>query len=341
MRTTKIQISNLKTRCGTEIKFNFMRNFSLLFLIALLFVGANVSAQDGSNNKKRRKGEPVIPANGQLLIKTTPEAYPIFINGQDYGLTGSPDQRAIALDPGAYDVEIRFPNKTFRKTMTVDRGKNLCMCLNYTKRAVTRPCPYEVTLAALPSVTDGDNIVFTSTPTFQNDAPVNLNYRWSVTPATAVIKEGQGTSAITIDSTGLGGQTVTASLEVDTGYDDNVCRQRLPFSTAVNPLPVVAKTPIDFDRFDFVNNDALKARLDNFASALQQQPENQGYIIVYGKTGGRPAATDRLGVYALDYLTRNRKVDARRVVVVNGGFRSKAAFELYLVPPGADPPTPR
>jgi len=316
-----------------------MRNFSLFILAALLLIGSvSASAQDG---RKRRKGEPIVPPNGFLLIKTTPEAYPIFINGQDYGLTGSPDSRQIKLDVNTYDVEIRFPNKTYRKTMTVERGKNVCVCLNYSKRVVTRPCPYEVSISAEPTVKDGDNIVFSSTPTFLNNTPVNLNYKWTVLPAAARIRDGQGTPSITIDSTGLSGQTVTATLEVDTGYDDAICRQKLPFSTAVTALEIVKPVPQSFDVFDFVNNDALKARLDNFASALQQQPENQGYIIVYGKIGSKPVATDRLGMYALVYLTRNRKIDARRVTTVNGGFRAKSAFELYLVPPGADPPMPR
>lgn len=319
-----------------------MRKITFLIFAALLLIGgADVSAQ--KRNKKSKTPEPA--PFGYISVKTTPEAYPIFINGQDYGMTGSPESRQIEFPLAAasetYDVEIRFPNKTYRQTMTVERGRNKCLCLVYNKRVISRPCPYEVSLSAEPVATDGDNVVFTATPNFKDDAAVNLNYRWTVSPEAARIKEGQGTPSIVVDSTGLGGQTVTATLEVDTGYDDAACRQKLPFSTDIKPLEVVKPTPVDFDVFDFVNNDALKARLDNFALQLQQQPDYKGHIIVYGKTGARPAATDRLGMYALDYLTRNRGIDARRVTVVNGGTRATAAFELYLVPPGADTPLPR
>ncbi len=319
-----------------------MRKISFIMLAALLLFGSG-SAFAQKRSKKNQVPEP--QPFGYISVKTTPESYPIFINGQDYGLTGSPESRQIEFNltnpAETYDVEIRFPNKTYRKTMNVERGKNVCICLNYNKKVITRPCPYEVSLAAAPTVNDGDNIVFTADPKYKDNAPVNLNYRWTVFPEAAQIREGQGTSAITVDSTGLGGQTVTATLEVDTGYDDAACRQKIPFATDVKPLEVVKPTPAEFDVFDFVNNDALKARLDNFALQLQQQPDFKGHIIVYGKLGSKPAATDRLGIYALDYLTRNRKIDARRVMIVNGGTRANAAFELYLLPPGADPPMPK
>ena len=320
-------------------------NLTIFFgLILTLVVGGSAFGQIGKTKSKKNQ-QPELPPNGWLNIATAPEVYPLFINGAERGMTHTsntnPIDRDIPLDPGTYDVEIRFPNKSYTKTVTIERGKRNCMCLTYSTRKTTRPCPYNVTVDAPTAVTDGDNIIFTADPHLVEGPPVNLNYKWTLSPETVQIREGKGTPSITVDSTGLGGQRLIAVLEVDSGYDDAACRQRIPVTVDVKPLEKKPPPTMEFDRFDFTNNDAMKARLDNFTIALQNQPDMQAYIIVYGRRGGTAKEADRLGIRAMEYLVRNKKFDPRRIIVVNGGFRQRAGFELYLVPPGADPPTPR
>ncbi len=42
----------------------------------------------------------------------------------------------------------------------------------------------------------------------------------------------------------------------------------------------------------------------------------------------------------MDYLTTARGVDARRIIIVNGGYREKDYIEIWVCPPGAKPPQP-
>jgi hypothetical protein len=107
-----------------------------------------------------------------------------------------------------------------------------------------------------------------------------------------------------------------------------------------------------FDKFGDVCCDDEKARLDNFAIQLQNNPESQGYIIFYGgrrhnypychsarqslpRRGEAEARVARLK----PYLVNSRGLDPKRIVVINGGYRESWMAELWIVPKGADAPT--
>src|SRR5437773_2309334 len=78
-----------------------------------------------------------------------------------------------------------------------------------------------------------------------------------------------------------------------------------------------------------------KARLDNFAIQLQNEPTSQGYIIGYGSCD---AEGQTRANRAKDYLVNTRGIDAGRLVVVDGGCMPELKVELWVVPSGATPP---
>ena len=85
-----------------------------------------------------------------------------------------------------------------------------------------------------------------------------------------------------------------------------------------------------------------KARLDAFLAELKKEPDSQGYIMAYaGKRARRGEAAAR-GRRAQDYLVNVDRecMDARRIVVVDGGYRERLTVELFLVPAGGIPPRP-
>ena len=81
-----------------------------------------------------------------------------------------------------------------------------------------------------------------------------------------------------------------------------------------------------------------KAVLDNFAVELHKSPNAKGYIVAYcarNKFIGWPL---RRANAAARFLTEERSFDARRIAVVNGGYRDEVTFELWKVAPGFELP---
>ena len=278
---------------------------------------------------------------GQIEISTNPGGFPLRIDGQPQGDTSS-TVRVIELQPGAHNIEIVLPNGgRWVRDFEIERGRKVCVNLNYHPKTYTvtkSPCPYPVNLSAPSSVNDGDLITFTSDVAYAGSSP--LGYAWTVSPAEARIVSGAGTPTITVDSTGLGGQSITATLVVDDGSGEPLCRQRAQGSTNVvrkTPPPVECRV---FDQFLSVAFDDDKARFDNLAIELQNSPDTTAYIIIYAGRTSRTGQADKLGRRSLDYLTIQRGIDSQRLVVTNGGYRDSDSIEIWICPQGAKPPQP-
>jgi hypothetical protein len=226
----------------------------------------------------------------------------------------------------------------YSATVTVESGPvgdPLCTAFTST-RVVVRNCPPprpfcpNVSMYCPDVVQTGTPVTFTASTSGGTPgvAPV---YNWKVSAGT--ITAGQGTPTITVDTAGLGGQPITASLEVE-GYN-LVCRASCQSSV---PAPVLARRA---DEFGEVNRDDEKARLDLFAIEMQNEPGARGYILGYGGRKAKPGEGQRRADRARDYLVNTRGIEATRVVVVDGGLGETGRTELWVVPPGATPPRPR
>ena len=90
-----------------------------------------------------------------------------------------------------------------------------------------------------------------------------------------------------------------------------------------------------------VDRGDLKARLDNYAIELQNQPNAFGHIIVYRSRRDPPSVSHRYALWAKDYLVNQRGIDRNKLVTVDGGRSGCLMYELWIVPPGAAPPERR
>ena len=303
-------------------------------LMIALTVGLACTSTTAYAKKKKVK-------YGTIEISTNPGGYPLRIDEKPEGDT-STTVRVIELSPGPHKLEISLPNGgRWVRNFDVEAGRKLCVNLNYhpKKYTITKsPCPYPVNLSAPVSVSDGDLITFTADVAYNGSAA--LNYTWTVSPAEARIVSGAGTATITVDSTGLGGQRIAATLAVDDGSGDAMCHQQAQASVEV----VAKKPPVPeckpFDQFQSVAFDDDKARLDNLAIELQGAPDAHAYIMVYAGRTSRAGQADKLGKRTMDYLVNQRGVDAGRMTIINGGYRDTDFIEIVICPPGATPPQP-
>lgn len=318
------------------VKYNYLLVIGLILTLGL----TNVFAAYGGGDKDKKKNRP--KNTGTLSVKTTPVAYTVKVDGQVVGMSGVDTAAEFYLAPGTHLVEVEGPNgQTFSKSLEIRRDFRNCICLKAVEHIVTRACPYNIQVNGPDKVLENDLITFTSQNAVK-DSPTPVNYRWTVSPETAQITSGQGTSAITVDTKGLGGQPVTASLDVTDDVYGATCHQSNSVLTNVEPTPRGPEAK-KCDIFESQSFDDDKARFDNCTLDLQSSPDSQIYIILYQGTDklSKTNTAAKLGKRTLDYLVKTRGIDPRRIVITNWGTRPRTMYEIYIIPPGAQPPVPQ
>lgn len=309
--------------------------FAFAVLAAVAFC-LTQPASVGYGKDKNKKA-----AYGIIKIQTTPGGLPLDIDGKPQGVTTT-DYREFELQPGLHTILISLPSgQRWTREISIEAARKKCVVLNYRPPAPkpASPCPYPVNLSAPVRVSEGDVITFTADTAYSGKAV--LNYTWTVSPNDAKIISGAGTPTITVDSTGFGGRKIVATLTVDDGSGEAACRQVAQAATIVPRPPVARENPArEFDVCCTCSYDDQKARLDNLAIELQNDPSTTAYVIAYSGRSSRGGTADRLLTRALDYLVQKRGVDQSRVVTVNGGYRQEDCVELWVVPRGAQPPQP-
>jgi hypothetical protein len=155
----------------------------------------------------------------------------------------------------------------------------------------------------------------------------SAQYSFSWTVSAGTIMSGQGTPTITVDSTGLWGQNIAATLEVG-GFPEQ-CAKSESCVAAVSPRP---REPHPLDRYGYLRFSDERARLDNFAIQLQQEPDAIGYIVTYAGKGVSPNEARHRARRAKRYVVKRRGIEAGRVVPVYGGRSDGYSTVLWTLP---------
>ena len=225
---------------------------------------------------------------------------------------------------------------TYHAVSNVDEGDDDCAAFA-SVAVIVLECPPpappvcpEVKLSCPDHATEKAPVTFTAS--LSGGAPgVVATYNWTV--SNGHIVSGQGTSSITVDTAGLAGLTISAT--VDVGGYGIPC----PGSCSVSlPIEEISKK---FDEYyDIARNDE-KARLDNYAIELQNEPGRQGYIIVYPARKAKSNDAQQRAQRISDYLINSRGIDPSRFTVKIGAARDGWLTELWIVPQGAPAPIPQ
>jgi hypothetical protein len=309
---------------------NTLRNlkFALIGLFAFVFFVAPATASAKAKKAKY----------GTIKIMTNPGGLMLMIDGKPHGETTA-DYRAFDLDAGLHTLQVRLPNGQFwTREVELPAGRVKCVVVNYRPLPPLpkSPCPFPVNISAPQQVTEGEIITYTADVTYSGDN--KLNYTWKVTPSNARIISGLGTSTLNVDSTGLGGQSITATLTADDGSSDPSCAQSAQAVSIIAARKKVVIVAREYDECNKCTFDDQKARLDNLAVELQNDPTTRAYVIAYGGRMSPVGQVEKLMNRARDYIVTQRGIDASRLSIVNGGYREEDSVELWIVPSGATPP---
>jgi hypothetical protein len=177
----------------------------------------------------------------------------------------------------------------------------------------------------------GEPMTFTASIS-GGDPAVTPAFKWTVSGGT--ITSGQGTSSITVDRGDDGRRSVTAAVDVS-GYV-----RECDISESCTLFPGDPPVSRKVDEYGDVRVGDEKARLDNFAVELQNDPTAYGYLICYGGRRGARGAARRRCERAKNFLVVSRGVEPRRLVALDGGYRESLTVEAWVVPFGAQPPLP-
>jgi hypothetical protein len=222
----------------------------------------------------------------------------------------------------------------YRAYVDIDTGSGDDACQAFASTAVlVNRCPPappvcpNVGIECPDRVVVGEPLVFRSTVT-GGTSTIRPTYNWIVTAGR--ITAGQGTDTITVDTAGLAGQSVTATLSMG-GYNLDCSA-----TCTVNfPVPVECRK---FDEYPSIAYNDEKARLDNYAIELQNDPTATAYVIVYPGVRGKPSDVQRHTTRIVDYLVNSRGINGPRIVTLVGPARDVLMVELWLCPQGAKPP---
>jgi hypothetical protein len=309
-----------------KISGNFLIIVGLIMALGMV---STVSAYTTDDTPKR-------PKNTGILSVKTNEPLPVLVDGVQVGVSGVNEGKEFYLTPGTHRVEIQNPyGAPIVRDIDIIKDRKNCICLKVIKTEITTPCPYRVEVAGPENVKEGDLITFFAQD--RKGSPTALRYVWTVLPAGVRITSGQGTSSITVDSTGFPAQDIRADVDVSDGSYDEVCRQRIPVKTFVTPPPTIPPPPPFEEKGNIVFRafDEDKSQLDRYAIELQNRPDVQSYIIIYQGREKKSLSVDKMAKRSLDYLVKTRGVDPRRIVLIQGGSRLKTMADLFVVPPGA------
>ena len=167
-----------------------------------------------------------------------------------------------------------------------------------------------------------------------NDGKIRPTFAWEVSRGR--IASGQGTDAITVELAAGEVGYVVARLQVG-GFS---------LECPVESVASFARTAVGlghflFDEFGDIPSGDTKARLDNLAVTLSEDPTLQVHVVAYGARTGPRGQALRRAQWIRDYLVNTRGLDPSRIVTLDGGHRDELSGELWLSPPGSGAPPAR
>jgi hypothetical protein len=124
----------------------------------------------------------------------------------------------------------------------------------------------------------GGGVVPTGGPMFftakLNEAAKNLNLEYDWTVSIGKISDGQNSSSIKIETTGLSNLNITATVKIK-GLSEN-CANIASETGSVAPLPIGEP----YDRYGKISISDELGRFDGFIFSLRENPNSKGFLVM-------------------------------------------------------------
>lgn len=158
------------------------------------------------------------------------------------------------------------------------------------------------------------------------DNKTPLVFDWSLSAGTII--SGQGTSSVSVNTTGLDGQVLLVTVQV------KGLAQACPAtdSCSVKISEALIRDPSIFDTYSGLNFDEEKPRLDNFADQLRSQPNSLGVVVITPAQRTRAGEAETIARRARKYLITERGIEASRIVIARDQPQARMKTELYIFP---------
>jgi hypothetical protein len=312
--------------------------------LGLILIAFAVSTTQAQKRRPRSvsSGPPFLELSASPnTIRVCPgEVASVQLRARATSQSGSPLRYKWATDGGrlngdgantTWDLSGMQPG-VYRATLEVDSGTdNTCAAFS-SAAVIVAECPALPPSCPTVSISCPDTVAPDQPVTFSANvsggAALLTDYNWTVTGGRII--EGQGTRTIRVDTVGLGGQSITANLDVRAGG------LNCPASCAVQ-IPIPRLDCRKFDEFPKLPRNEEKARLDNFAIDLQNTPGSTAYVVVYPARDARQGEVEQHTNRIVDYLVSYRGIDAGRIVKLIGPVGPALHVVLWTCPPGVRP----
>ena len=328
--------------------FTFHRNLTRFFLplvtLALIVFAPEAFAQDARETLAYSPPTVSLSADRMMIDACDGQAAAVQLTARATSPDGNPIRYIWSVNNGRIEGEgsavtwnlTGVQPGQYKAYLVINSGKGEELCEAFANTAATvrcvptiKPtCPQVAVTCPEPSRV-GKQVTFTSNLK-GGTGNVPLVYNWTVSGGKII--SGQGTHSVTIDTTGIEGQSVTATLALP-GYEEN-CSASCSIEF---PVPIVSRK---FDEFPDIARNDEKARLDNFMIEIQNDPTATAYVIVYPGQRGRSGAAQTRAQQIVDYMVNSRWLDSSRIVTLIGSPLDEETVQLWIRPQGASAPTP-
>ena len=195
--------------------------------------------------------------------------------------------------------------------------------------ARSQNCPGISVIPFTEEVSAGDTMMFT---VFTKVLEYNVTYKWTISAGTII--SGQGTARLLVDTKDIGGEFVTASVELN-GLPAK-CSTTASASAEVIPSAQLVVTGT------FTNGQDLKNAVQQFiAATFFGDEDNTGYCFIYLYNNSKTTESEyKIFKDAISDAFEYNKILPGKYKIADGGEKKLSTYEFYFMSHNAKDPKP-